>query len=362
MNTDTDSGEEYVVEHEELDYEDNVEDSSREADNTVEQNKSVKSGDKSPYDRNRMLRDDKIRALVQELLDEKLKNVAGLQSVAQTSTASSDSPKRTNTGAGNTNMNRQVKSPSDTTLYTPALQRQLTNEKTSLVERIEEELKNKNGNKRSEKEIDNMSMIERISDFVDNIRTEQEQRRDTEKQRSEVHVPGLSGVRQRVEDKVIQAEKFKAAVEEPSGTNQNFIDINLDSRETVHDIHNMNDRLEYLRNVSNGSSSLTEQAQAMGTGKTDDDFYHMTSHLDPTLVTKIEEGKYVDLEKLLPKTRNKIFKAGVGTDSNMLRWVQNDDGVFLAPVQDRDSSINSIRRWEQAFRLYATIYSGAHPK
>ena len=32
----------------------------------------------------------------------------------------------------------------------------------------------------------------------------------------------------------------------------------------------------------------------------------------------------------------------------------------MAPVSDR-AKINSFRRWEQAFRIYATIYTGANP-
>ena len=35
--------------------------------------------------------------------------------------------------------------------------------------------------------------------------------------------------------------------------------------------------------------------------------------------------------------------------------------TFLAPAKDRDSQINGIRRWEQAFRIYAAIYCSANP-
>ena len=35
--------------------------------------------------------------------------------------------------------------------------------------------------------------------------------------------------------------------------------------------------------------------------------------------------------------------------------------TFLAPAQDRDPKINGIRRWDQAFRVYAAIYSKANP-
>ena len=43
-----------------------------------------------------------------------------------------------------------------------------------------------------------------------------------------------------------------------------------------------------------------------------------------------------------------------------MEWVQCEGGTYLVPA-NRDSKINSFRRWEQAFRVYATIYCGANP-
>ena len=36
--------------------------------------------------------------------------------------------------------------------------------------------------------------------------------------------------------------------------------------------------------------------------------------------------------------------------------------TFLAPAQDKDSRINGIRKWDQAFRVYAAIYCEANPE
>ena len=33
----------------------------------------------------------------------------------------------------------------------------------------------------------------------------------------------------------------------------------------------------------------------------DDDFFHLTCHINPALRKRIEQGLYVDLERLLPK-------------------------------------------------------------
>ena len=90
--------------------------------------------------------------------------------------------------------------------------------------------------------------------------------------------------------------------------------------------------------------NLTNNIPNIGAGVSDDDFFHLTCHIDPNLFHKIEKGEFVELEKLLPKD-----KLG-GRDDNRLEWVQKDGGTFLVPAQ-RDSKISSFRRWEQAFRV-----------
>ena len=90
-------------------------------------------------------------------------------------------------------------------------------------------------------------------------------------------------------------------------------------------------------------------------GVSDDDFFHLTCHIEPSLIHKIEKGEFVELEKLLPKD-----KLG-NREENRLEWVQRDGGTFLVPAQ-RDGKIGSFRQWEQAFRAYATIYCGANPR
>ena len=90
-------------------------------------------------------------------------------------------------------------------------------------------------------------------------------------------------------------------------------------------------------------------------GFSDDTFFHLTCHLDNALVTKIEKGEFVELEKLLPKDRKRK------SEENRLEWVHHEGSTFLAPVSDRTNKINSFRRWEQAFRVYAMVYCGAQP-
>ena len=93
----------------------------------------------------------------------------------------------------------------------------------------------------------------------------------------------------------------------------------------------------------------------IGSGISDDDFFHLTCFIEPSLIHKIEKGEFVELEKLLPKD-----KLGGRSEDNRLEWVQRDGGTFLVPAQ-KDNKIGSFRRWEQALWAYAMIYCGANP-
>ena len=97
--------------------------------------------------------------------------------------------------------------------------------------------------------------------------------------------------------------------------------------------------------------------EVIGSGITDDDFFHLTCHIDSNLKTKIEKGQYVDLDKLLPWE-----KAADGNLNNetKLEWVQSKGSMYLVPAK-KTSRINCFRRWEQAFRMCATIYCMVNP-
>ena len=61
----------------------------------------------------------------------------------------------------------------------------------------------------------------------------------------------------------------------------------------------------------------------------------------------------MELERLLPKNNPR-------KSEDRLELVNRGGCTYFVPA-DRDVKINNIRRWEQAFRVYATIYSGANP-
>ena len=95
-------------------------------------------------------------------------------------------------------------------------------------------------------------------------------------------------------------------------------------------------------------------------GLSNNNFFHLTCHIDSGLWAKIERGDYVNLERLLPKEKGSSFGAA-STQENRLEWIQKDGQTFLAPAQDRSTKITHFRKWEQAFRVYTMIYCGANP-
>ena len=57
--------------------------------------------------------------------------------------------------------------------------------------------------------------------------------------------------------------------------------------------------------------------------------------------------------------RDKFRKKG---EDNRLEFVTHEGHTYLAPVGDKDGNkINGIRRWDQAFRVYAAIFCKGNP-
>ena len=93
--------------------------------------------------------------------------------------------------------------------------------------------------------------------------------------------PQLVEARGRADRTVLEAERFKVAMAPPPG------------------------------NVPEFENSLS-----------DDNFFHLTCHIDKNLREKIERGEYVELEKLLPKDKGSEF--GAHTGENRLEWIMQD--------------------------------------
>ena len=226
-----------------------------------------------------------------------------------------------------------IKSPSDSTLYTPALKL-----------RQRDTVQNVGGQE---------NIVDQVSSFVDKMRLQASQR-DRESSRSshrnlvpegndsrEYHGSDADQASSHKDDHeahakeltdklILESEKFKADLVTPKG----MLDIQV--------IPRIDREIELMRKFDN-----------------DDDFFYISCHIDPQIKQKIERGEFVDLEKLLPKERS---AGGFSmNDDNRIRLCQEEGETFLAPVK-ATPKIGSIRKWDSAFRIYTTIYSQANPE
>ena len=175
-------------------------------------------------------------------------------------------------------------------------------------------------------------MINKISSFLENMRIEGNARHsgaavgDVNVMQQQ-NIPGTSGAEgnrphspaRMVSDKMIlDAEKFAAATERP-----------------------------------NGKTNLIFPQQSI-----DDEFFHLTCHVDASLIPKIERGEFVDLERLVHKDPTRM-SAG---DGSRLELVNKDGYTYFVPATDRDfTKITGVQKWEQAFCINAAIYTRANP-
>ena len=256
------------------------------------------------------------------------------------------------------------------TIYAPALNLQV-DKNTVAGHHISEAFGNKQLVIPHNTSIQNNDFNQRIADFVENARSEAERgdhrRLDTPRV---IENDEMSATKRKSESAVIGAEKHKATVQAPTGnTNFQSMDelssqINLPMNQTLSAMQTQNSQVVNLPMLAQQNMLLDQNRQQqelqqgfpnIGSRVSDDDFFHLTCFIDPTLIHKIEKGEFVELEKLLPK--DKLNNNG-GEDR--LEWVQREGGTFLVPA-NRENKINGICHWEQAFQVYATIYCGANP-
>ena len=140
--------------------------------------------------------------------------------------------------------------------------------------------------------------------------------------------------RQIADKHILDAECFKASVAAPTGNIQNF---------TVQN-----------NGLQSGDFPRTDCNPLMDN---DDDFFHLTCHIEPGLRSKIEKGEFVELEKLLPK---KKFPHKLGYD-NRLEMINKEGYTYFVPATDKENTINGIKKWDQAFRVYVAIYCKENP-
>ena len=250
------------------------------------------------------------------------------------------------------NNQRLIKSPSDTTLYAPALRQNLRNEHDKMdyhdhvdggthCIRQKTALPISNTARKTNQDINQSQLIDKISDFVEGIRISTTQKTDlvrddgpststgrrgntaneVTEERYDAERDKLSQARTRANRLIIEAEQYKAQVETPKGRNS---------------MNNMNNMANMHR-------------------QEDDEFFHISCHIDPNIKAKIEKGEFIELERLLPRSN-------LDNDAeDRMELVNRDGQMFFVSAHNKDNKIKNVRRWEQAFRVYAAIYSAANP-
>ena len=239
----------------------------------------------------------------------------------------------------------KIKSPSDTTIYAPALLKDTIG--ASPVGAIStRHLRIPN--------VDMSNVDDHVSQFVERVRRDSrrsgdrsESRERSRSQERQRHGSGERGSKRGEDDRsqsrnrsrsvadniVLQAERFKATIDPPKGN------------------ESLEENVKQLISLLQSKGSLSEP-------DTDDDFFHITCHIEQGLKTKIANGEFVDLEKLLPKSRSQMM---TGYD-NEIEVIRKNGSTYVIPeTGQKDIKINSIRRWEQAFRVYCAIYCEANP-
>ena len=68
------------------------------------------------------------------------------------------------------------------------------------------------------------------------------------------------------------------------------------------------------------------------------------------------KGEFVELEILIPKNHSQFIRE----DERLQQFVTKDGATYWAPP-NKEVKINNVRKWEQAFRIYAAIYCQANP-
>ena len=86
----------------------------------------------------------------------------------------------------------------------------------------------------------------------------------------------------------------------------------------------------------------------------DEGYMVVGSHIDEVTFRKIERGEYVDFGKLIP--RDKVLME----DDGRMEMIVKGGKTYWSPVSEA-VTISNFFKWEQAFRVFANIYTKSHP-
>ena len=231
---------------------------------------------------------------------------------------------KTTTPAKGSNSSPVAKSPSDTTVYALPLHRINKNRPINVMDRMVNKDLARSYN------LLNVDPVEsQVTQGIEEIR---------------LNLPNIAGVGRLPTDRRVESDD---AIPGPSTQQDLAAEARKRGNEAITEAEKFKASVAPLPGMNN--------MQYFSTEAMDDEFFHITSHIDNSLKEKIEKGEFVDLEKLLARPYQQIQNA------QRLELITKDGNTYFAPVNDRGGKIGNVKRWEQAFRVYAAIYSKANP-
>ena len=258
----------------------------------------------------------------------------------------------------------KMKSPSDSTLYTPAVNRLVERQVNHSSQNSQQGIPRMIGNE-AIMSLQNEAMV---NDYLMNFRYDTGRRMSQPTASRGNAGPSMATesvpinrqhvtnnqmdmvARSSADEAILQAERFKASIQTNNPGRQN-----IDFMANQYSI-NQNHVKEPNVTVQNTNTDLCNKLRQLRYNDAEDDeFFHITCHIDTQTRQKIEKGEFIELEKLLVK--NPTLEK---PNEKRMQLVNRDGMTFFVLSNDKEK-VDSIRKWEQAFRIYTTIYCNTNP-
>ena len=253
-----------------------------------------------------------------------------------------------------------VKSPPTSTIYTPVVAKAHTEPNRGVVQHIL--------NSKGEFTINGCETDSQINEYLTNIRLGAQQAREEavvdSKRKNKDPVEDSRQVRRRLDfdrseeveepqetevsmrekarDRILEAEKYREQIEKPKGrVIQNDI------------ITQLVDQM--------GATKVDQPVQMEFPGNPvldDNQFMHITCHVDDKDAELARRGQYLDFDKLLAKYNRSFNQEEV----QRIEVLNKDGQAFFLPREEKQTKITNVHLWEKAFRIYMALYAKEHPR
>ena len=88
----------------------------------------------------------------------------------------------------------------------------------------------------------------------------------------------------------------------------------------------------------------------------DKEYAIIGAHVDKSIRKKIIVGDYVDFSRLISHDRL------IQENDKRMEIVSKNGQTYFQPVSERETgNINSLVKWDQAYRVFCAIYTEIHP-